>query len=56
MEERADFEKKTDEKNNEFVTCRGVFESKKTKSIFGVFLILFLKMLIFHRYVRPITC
>ena len=39
--------KKTDGKKHEFVTCRGVFEPKKTKSIFGVFLINVFKMLIF---------
>ena len=31
MEERAGFEKKTDGKKHEFVTCRGVFEPKKNK-------------------------
>jgi len=48
--------KKTDGKKHEFVTCRGVFEQQKRKSIFGVFKLHFLKTLIFHRYVRPITC
>ena len=35
--------KKTDEKNNEFVTCRGVFESKKNKINIRGFLNTFFK-------------
>ena len=44
------------EKKHEFVTCRGVFEQQKRKSIFRGFKLHFLKTLIFHQYVRPITC
>ena len=43
-------------KKDENVTCRGVFEEGKQKTIFGVFLRNFQEMLKFHRYVRPITC
>ena len=38
------------------VTCRGVFEQQKRKPIFGVFKLHFLKTLVLHRYIRPITC
>ena len=38
------------------VTCRGVFEQQKRKPIFGVFKLHFFKTLVFHRYMRPITC
>ena len=48
--------KKMSGRKRENVTCRGVFEVQKTKSIFGVFLINFQKTHIFHQYVRQITC
>ena len=55
MAGRADFEKKSWRKCKN-VTCRGVFEQQKRKPIFGVFKLHFLKTLVFHRYIRPITC
>ena len=54
MAGRGDFEKKSWKKCKN-VTCRGVFEQQKRKSIFGVSLIHFQKTRVFHRYIRPIT-
>ena len=55
MAGRTNFEKKKWRKCKN-VTCRGVFEQQKRKSIYRVFNLHFLKTLVFHRYIRPITC
>ena len=47
--------KKKKRKKCKNVTCRGVFEQQKRKSIFGVSLIHFQKTRVFHQYIRPIT-
>ena len=50
MDGLEDLEKKSGRKCKN-VTCRGVFEEQKWKSIFGVFLINFQKKLVFYQYI-----